>query len=386
MKFLIAPDSFKESMSAIQACSAIAKGIHSELPDAETLLLPLADGGEGSLSVLVSAMEGELLQLGVSGPLFTPVEAHVGLLGDETAIIEIAEAAGLHLIPPDERNPELTSSQGVGELISKLLDRGIRRFLIALGGSGTNDGGLGMLTALGAVPLDKYGAPLHPTGQNLIKVVRLELSGLDSRVNESHFMLACDVDNPLTGERGASAVFAPQKGASAKQVTQLDKGLENWSEILNETFGRQVKDIPGSGAAGGLAAAFLAAFDSTISSGIEQILDVVGFDQKCAGVDWVITGEGCLDGQSLAGKTPVGVARRAKEYRLPVVAFAGRLGDNFEALYEAGVDLALPITPEGMPLAEALSKGEENLTQATRALMKLLFANDQDTETDSAAE
>lgn len=386
MKFLIAPDSFKESMSAYQACIAIEKAIKAELPHAETLLLPMADGGEGTLPVLVSALNGKAETIDVSGPLAfasgtvtaeqSKVSARVGILDGDTAVIEMAEAAGLHLVPTGERNPELTTTFGVGQMILHALDQGIRRFLIALGGSATNDGGLGMLAALGAKAQDKSGKVLAPTGGNLQSVVRLDISNLDSRLADCQFMLACDVDNPLTGARGASAIFGPQKGATPEQVTALDQGLENWSEILNETYGRQIKDIPGSGAAGGLAAAFLAAFDTSLKPGIEQVLDIVGFDDKCTDVNWVITGEGSLDGQSLAGKTPVGVARRAKQYGVPVVAFAGRLGEGYEAVYQEGIDIALSITPEGMPLQQALAQAEENIYNSTKVLIQLLFSSD----------
>ncbi|WP_086479503.1 glycerate kinase [Oceanospirillum sanctuarii] len=386
MKFLIAPDSFKESMSARQACVAIDKAIKAELPDAETILLPMADGGEGTLPVLVSALDGNVEAIEVSGPLAYAketetseqpmVNAQIGILSDDTAVIEMAEAAGLHLVPTEKRNPELTTTFGVGQMILHALDLGIRHFLIALGGSATNDGGLGMLTALGAKAQDKSGTALAPTGGNLKSVVRLDVSALDPRLADCQFMLACDVDNPLTGATGASAIFGPQKGATPEQVTALDQGLENWAEILNETYGRQIKDIPGSGAAGGLSAAFLAAFDTSLKPGIEQVLDIVEFDQKCADVDWVITGEGSLDGQSLAGKTPVGVARRAKQFEIPVVAFAGRLGDGYEAVYEEGIDLALSITPEGMPLEQALAEAENNICNSTRVLIQLLFSSE----------
>lgn len=374
MKFLIAPDSFKESMSAIQASEAIARGIHNRLPDAETLLLPLADGGEGTLDVLVTALSGERQTHLVTGPLFDPVQAAAGILHGDTGIIEMAEAAGLHLVPASQRNPELTTTQGVGDLIIRLLDQGIRRFLIALGGSATNDGGLGMLIALGAKAFDSEGRELPGCGRCLTQIAKLDIQELDSRLSESEFLLACDVNNPLTGPHGASAIFGPQKGASAAQVQALDEGMRNWASILEACFGRSIDEIPGSGAAGGLAAAFLAAFNASLKPGIEQVLDSVHFDDFCQGVDWVITGEGSLDGQSLSGKTPVGVARRAKQYDLPVVAFAGKLGEGYEALYAEGIDLALSITPEGMPLAQALAEAESNICHAAETLTELLYS------------
>ncbi len=373
MKFLIAPDSFKESMSAEAACNAIARGIKTVLPDAETIALPLADGGEGTLSVLVSALDGQVEELAVTGPLFQQVKACVGTVRGDTAIIEMAEAAGLHLVDVDRRNPERTTTLGVGEMISAMLDKGIRRFLIALGGSATNDGGIGMLTALGARPLDRQGQLVSPVGGSLYQVAELDTRSLDPRLSQCHFKLACDVDNPLTGSTGASAIFGPQKGATPEQVTRLDAGMAHWADVLEASFGREIKNIPGAGAAGGLAAAFIAAFDTSLKPGIEQVLDIVGFDGQCQQVDWVITGEGSLDGQSLSGKTPVGVARRAKLLGLPVVAFAGKLGQGYEAVYQEGIDIALPITPEGMPLSQALAEAEENIFNASQTLIQLLF-------------
>lgn len=380
MKFLIAPDSFKESMSARQVCQTIDNVIKAELPHAETLLLPIADGGEGTLSVLVQALDGKTETIKVTGPFLSQprVKARIGMLDEKTAVIEMAQAAGLELVAVEMRNPELTTTFGVGEMISAALDRGIRRFLIALGGSATNDGGLGMLVALGAKAIDKAGNTLSPIGGNLKSIARLELHNLDPRLEACHFLLACDVDNPLTGTQGASAVFGPQKGGTADQIAALDQGMQNWAEILNETFGREVADIAGSGAAGGLAAAFLAAFDTTLKPGVEQVLDILEFDRKCGSVDWVITGEGCLDSQSVSGKTPVGVARRAKQFGIPVVAFAGKLGDGYEAVYEEGIDLALCITPETMTAQEALSLAETNLANATHALIKLIFSTNQE--------
>ncbi|OOV87475.1 glycerate kinase family protein [Oceanospirillum linum] len=376
MKFLIAPDSFKESMTAGEACCSIAQAIKHCLPDADITALPLADGGEGTLDVLISALDGQSELFTVTGPLFHPVQAKAGIVKGDTAIIEIAEAAGLHLVPSDRRNPDKTTTLGVGQLILAMLDKGIRRFLIALGGSATNDGGIGMLMALGAQPLSPEGQEVLPTGEMLNQVSSLSLDQLDPRLGESEFLLACDVSNPLTGEKGASTVFGPQKGATVDQVLSLDHGLINWSEVLYKTFGRSVADIPGSGAAGGLAAAFLAAFNTSLKPGIEQVLDIVAFDRYCAEADWVITGEGCLDGQSLAGKTPVGVARRAQRLATPVVALTGKLGDGYEAVYKEGISLALSITPENQSLEQALGLAQQNLFNATQVLLQLLFSED----------
>lgn len=377
MRFLVAPDSFKESLTAQQACGAISRGIKQLLPEAEVIELPLADGGEGTMGILVDALGGEIKTFEVTGPLFEPVSAQVGWVNGDTAIIEIAEAAGLHLVPAARRNPEQTTTQGVGELISAMLDQGATTFLIALGGSATNDGGLGMLTALGVRPLDAAGAPLKPVGESLNKVASLDVSQLDTRLSQCQFMLACDVNNPLTGEQGASAVFGPQKGATPEQVTRLDQGMAHWAGVLENNFGSSVIHRAGSGAAGGLGAAFLSVFRATSKQGVEQVLDVVGFDHLCQRVDWVITGEGKIDGQSLSGKTPVGVARRAKKYAVPVAAFAGLLGEGYQAVYKEGIDLALPITPDGMPLDEAIQQGEQNLYKATYALIKALYSSDE---------
>jgi len=376
VKFLIAPDSFKESMTASVAAHIIARGIKACLPEAITLELPLADGGEGTMDVLVNALEGCKQQYQVTGPLFEPVKASVGLIQDNTAIIEIAEAAGLHLVPVSQRNPEQTTTFGVGELIQRMLDQNIRRFLVALGGSATNDGGLGLLVALGAKIYDKSGQALSPIGQSLGLVANLDLSALDPRLKQCSFMVACDVTNPLIGSDGASAVFGPQKGATPEQVILLDQGMSHWAKQLNRFYGssgNSIETLPGGGAAGGLGAVFHTVFKASLKPGIDQVLKSVHFDRLCQDADWVITGEGAIDGQSLAGKTPVGVARRAKHFGVPVVALAGKLGKGYQGVYNEGVDTILCITPEGQPLEQALEQAEQHLYDSTIQVVRQLM-------------
>jgi len=382
VKFLIAPDSFKESMTASVAAHTIARGIKACLPEAITLELPLADGGEGTMDILVNALDGRKQQYQVTGPLFEPVKASVGLIQGNTAIIEIAEAAGLHLVPVSQRNPEQTTTFGVGELIRLMLDQNVRRFLVALGGSATNDGGLGLLVALGAKIYDKSGQKLPPIGQSLGLVASLDISALDQRLKACSFMVACDVTHPLIGPEGASAVFGPQKGATPEQVILLDQGMSHWAKQLDRLsldpfsvrgMSSSIETLPGGGAAGGLGAVFHTVFKASLKPGIDQVLKSVHFDSLCKDADWVITGEGAIDGQSLAGKTPVGVAKRAKHFGVPVIAFAGKLGEGYEGVYNEGVDTILCITPEGMPLEEALEQAEQHLYDSTIQVVRKLM-------------
>lgn len=367
MKIVICPDSFKESLPASAAAQAIAEGVREVWPDADCVCLPLADGGEGTLDALVSATGGQLLTRWVQGPLGAPVNARFAVLGDgKTALIEMAEAAGLPLLSPAQRDPLRTSTFGVGELIAAALDLGITRILLGLGGSATQDGGAGMLQALGARLLDAQGQPLPPGGAALAQLAQLHLDGLDPRLARVTVEVACDVDHPLCGPRGSSAVFAPQKGADAEAVALLDAALAHWGAQLAQATGRQVAELPGAGAAGGMGAAALAVFAARLRPGIDWVMDALDFNAALHGADWVISGEGRADGQSAGGKVISGVARRAQAAGVPLLVLAGSLGDGYQALYPLGVRAILPIVPGPVSLAQALDGAAENLRRTAR--------------------
>ena len=367
MKIVICPDSFKESLPASAAAQAIAEGVREVWPDADCVCLPLADGGEGTLDALVSATGGQLLTRWVQGPLGAPVNARFAVLGDgKTALIEMAEAAGLPLLSPAQRDPLRTSTYGVGELIAAALDLGVTRILLGLGGSATQDGGAGMLQALGARLLDAQGQPLPPGGAALGQLAQLHLDGLDPRLARVTVEVACDVDHPLCGPRGSSAVFAPQKGADAAAVALLDAALAHWGAQLAQATGRQVAELPGAGAAGGMGAAALAVFAARLRPGIDWVMDALDFNAALHGADWVISGEGRADGQSAGGKVISGVARRALAAGVPLLVLAGSLGDGYQALYPLGVRAILPIVPGPVSLAQALDGAAENLRRTAR--------------------
>lgn len=369
MKILIVPDSFKESLTARQAARAIAEGFRAVVPLADLVELPAGDGGEGTAEALVSARAGEWFCETATGPLGDPVPARWAMLADgRTAIIECAAASGLCLIPPQARDASLTTTRGTGELITKALDRGARQFVIALGGSATNDAGAGMLQALGARFLDADGQELPPGGGALANLRRIDLDALDPRLAEVRFRVACDVDNPLIGEHGASATFGPQKGADPAMVSYLDGCLERFAEVAFNTTGRRLVDLPGAGAAGGLGAAFLGFFNAELRPGIDIVLETLEFDRHLEGADLVITGEGCLDGQTMRGKTPVGVSRRAKAAGVPVLALAGAVNEGAEALFDQGIVAVHSIVRRATTLPEALAHAEENLRFAARNL------------------
>ncbi|WP_022960867.1 glycerate kinase [Halopseudomonas pelagia] len=354
MKVIIAPDSFKESLSANAVAEAIAAGWASVYPDAEIGLYPMADGGEGTVDAVLAAAGGERREMVVSGPMGEPVTAYWGWLGDGQAVIEMAAASGLHCVPSDQRDVLKASSFGTGELIAAALDAGATRIILGLGGSATNDAGVGLLMALGARFLNNQDQLLPPGGGALQALHHIDLDGLDSRLNRVEFMVAADVDNPLCGPRGASHIFGPQKGASMEQVEQLDRALGHFADVLASTIGVDLRNEPGVGAAGGLGFAALALLHAGFRPGIELVAELSGLAQAVQGADLVITGEGRLDGQSLHGKTPVGVARIAQAAGVPVIALAGSLGEGYQRLYEAGIDAAFSLTPGPMELNEAM--------------------------------
>lgn len=377
MKIVIAPDSFKESLTSFEVATCIEEGFREILPDAEYVKVPIADGGEGTVEALVAATGGRLIEEFVTGPLGEPVKAVYGIMGDNcTAVIEMASASGLALVPKDLRNPLKTTSYGTGELIGHALDAGMRKFIIGIGGSATNDAGIGMLQALGARFVDCQDKEIGHGGGSLAKLARIECEDLDSRLRDSQVLVACDVNNPLTGPHGASHVFGPQKGANPKMVEELDKNLLHFASVVDRDLDRQVAEIPGAGAAGGMGAALLVFLNAELKSGIEIVIDAIGLEAAIAGADLVITGEGRIDGQSVHGKAPVGVARLASKHGLPVIGFAGSLGEGAEQLKECGVSALFSVVNGPCDLSEAISSAADNLKGLSKnvaALIKLFF-------------
>lgn len=361
MKIVIAPDSFKESLSAPEVAQAIARGWLAVYSDAEIALCPMADGGEGTVDAVLAAAGGERRELSVMGPLATPVNAHWGWLGDGTAVIEMAAASGLHWVPSAQRDARVTSSYGTGELITAALDAGATRIILGLGGSATNDGGSGLLRALGVRFLDAGGNELRPGGAALASLQRVDLSGLDERLQGVQVEVAADVDNPLCGPKGASAVFGPQKGASPEHVEELDAALARLAEVVGEALGEDFSTFPGVGAAGGLGFAAKAFLGARFRPGIELVAELSGLADAVRGADLVITGEGRLDAQSLHGKTPVGVARVAKTQGVPVIALAGSLGEGYQAVREAGIEACFSLAPGPITLEHACASAGPEL-------------------------
>jgi len=373
MKFVLAPDSFKESMTAKKAALAMEKGILTVFPDAECVIVPMADGGEGTVESLVSMTNGEIIHTEVLGPLGELIIAHYGLLGEgATAVIEMAGASGLELLRPEERNPLLTTTYGTGQLIKDALDKGVSRFLIGIGGSATNDGGAGMLQALGVSFKDQNGEELPFGGGALGQLHTIDISGLDARLKGIRIDVACDVTNPLIGEKGASAVFGPQKGATPEVVHVLDGNLAHYAEVIKRSLGQDIAHMAGAGAAGGLGAGLMAFLNAELKRGIDLVIEYTGLEEFVKGADYVFTGEGSIDGQTLFGKTPYGVAAVAKRHHVPVIAFAGRIGDGVEPLYDNGFHAIVGILKGVTSLAEALESGEENLAFAAENICRVL--------------
>lgn len=374
MKIVIAPDSFKDSLSAEKVADAIAAGLADVMPHAQLIKCPMADGGEGTVEAIIAAGNGQLRRNHVQGPLGAPIEAHWGWLPDShTAIIEMAEASGLQLLKPEQRNACITSTFGTGELIKAALDAGARRVILAIGGSATNDAGAGALQALGLGLFDAQGNHLPRGGLALAHVARIELSDLDPRLAEVRFEIAADVNNPLCGEHGASAIFGPQKGASAEQVRLLDQALGHFADHCANVLPKDVRHEPGSGAAGGLGFAAKAFFGAQFRAGVEVVAELVGLAEAVKGADLVITGEGRFDAQTLRGKTPFGVASIARAEGVPVVVLAGTLGEGYQALYEHGINAAFAIASGPMTLQDACARAAPLLTDRARDIARLLI-------------
>ena len=367
MKIIIAPDSFKESVSASRCAQAIKAGFVSIFPQAECVCLPIADGGEGTVEAMVEATDGKMVMLPVMGPMGDFVGAFYGLSGDgQTAFIEMAAASGLMLVPAGERNPLRATSYGTGELIRHALDAGVRHIILGIGGSATVDGGMGMAQALGARFLDERGESVGLGGGALQRLVKIDLSDLDPRLHDCRIEVACDVDNPLLGERGAAAVFGPQKGACIEMVAVLERGLQNYARVMLAATGQDVAPMVGGGAAGGMGAAARVFLNATLKSGIDIVLEAVHLEEALRDADLVITGEGRMDSQTVGGKAPIGVARIAKKDDIPVIGIAGVLGDGVEAVHQHGIDAVFSILPALAPLAEVLDRGEQNLYACAR--------------------
>jgi glycerate kinase len=374
MKIIIAPDSFKGSLSAGQAAVYIEEGIRRVIPSCAIDKIPIADGGEGTTEAMVAATGGKIVKASVCGPLMEDVEGFFGILGDGlTAVIETASAAGLTLVPPDKRNPMHTTTYGMGQLILKALDRGCRKFIIGLGGSATVDGGTGLLCALGIKFLDQNGRAVPQGGGGLGKLNQIDLSSLDQRVKECEFLVACDVDNPLCGERGAAAVFGPQKGATPEMVEALDRNLQNYGDIIKKTTGRDVADAAGAGAAGGLGAGLMAFLNASLVPGVQVVLKAVGFSDRVKKADLVITGEGSIDRQTLYGKAPMGVARIARRFGVPVVAVAGTIKGDISPLYDEGFAAVVSICPGPITVEEAMERAGSLLADTAERIMRLVI-------------
>ncbi|MGI1658663.1 MAG: glycerate kinase [Desulfitobacterium sp.] len=372
MHVLIAVDSFKGSLSSQKAGEAITLGIQRVFPKASTEIISMADGGEGTVEAIVHATKGEILKTKVTSPLGEPLDAILGKLPDGTVVLEMASASGLPLVPPEKRNPLLTSTRGTGELIRAALDLNPKEILIGIGGSATNDGGAGMAQALGARLLDREGRELKPGGGALEHLEKIDITGLDSRLQTTKITVMCDVDNPLCGPRGASAVYGPQKGADPEMVQYLDQILARFSQIVLKDLGMDLKDVPGAGAAGGLGMGLLAFTGAKLKTGIEAVLDTVDFDNKLQVADLVITGEGRIDGQSIYGKVPMGVAKRAHRSGKPTLAIVGSIGAGSEELYNHGLSSIITIVNGPMSLEESMEKAFDLTADATERGFRIL--------------
>ncbi|SLK17734.1 MULTISPECIES: glycerate kinase [unclassified Paenibacillus] len=371
--FVLAPDSFKESMTAKEVCVAMEKGLRKIYPAANYIHVPMADGGEGTVQSLVDASGGVIHQREVSGPLGQPVLAQYGILGDGlTAAIEMASASGIHLVTKATRNPLHTSTYGTGELIRACLDQGIRKIIIGIGGSATNDGGTGMAEALGVTFLDAHGHPLARGGGALDQLAHIDVTGLDERLQDVEFIVACDVTNPLCGEHGASRVFGPQKGATPEMVRALDANISHYADVVKQQLHKDIRDVPGAGAAGGLGAGLLIFTQAVLRKGIEIIIEYTGLRDKLVHADVVLTGEGGIDFQTKFGKTPYGVARAAKEAGKPVIAIAGYVGEGIDTLYTEGIDAVFGIVPGAADLEQLLRQGPENVERTTENIARVL--------------
>lgn len=375
MKIIIAPDSFKGSASALEVANAIKEGVQRVFSHAQLEIIPMADGGEGTVQSLIDATGGKILVERVVGPLENEVEAIYGILGDNrTAVIEMAQASGLTHVAPEERNPCITTTYGTGQLIKAALDYGCRKLIIGIGGSATNDGGAGMAEALGVKLLDSNGHEIQRGGGSLDSLDKIDISGIDPRLNSTEIIVACDVNNPLNGKDGASNIYGPQKGATPDMILKLDRNLFHFSTILQRdlNINKIVANIPGSGAAGGLGAGLIAFLNAELRSGIDIIIDATDFKNRIKDANIIITGEGRIDSQTIFGKTPIGIAKLAKSYNIPVIAIAGGISDGAEKVFSFGIDAIIDIVAEPMSLNYAMSNAISLISNAAEYTARLI--------------
>jgi len=373
--FVLAPDSFKESMSAEQACQAMQRGVLQVFPDACCIAVPMADGGEGTVEALLRSLDGQGITCMVTGPLVTQQVSTYFAIVDygRTAVLEMAKANGIHLLAAEQRNPMLTSTYGTGEMIRQALDLGVSKIIIGLGGSVTNDGGAGMAQALGVQFFNSTGEAIQVCGDNLDQINQIDISQLDARLKNTEILIASDVNNPLCGPNGASAIFGPQKGATPEMVQQLDLNLNHYANLVEASLGISIKNVAGSGAAGGLGFGLMAFAGAKLQSGVELIIEQSRLAEKIAQADYVLTGEGKIDSQTALGKTPFGVAQVAQQFNKPVLAFAGLVGEGIESLFDAGFTQIVGINPPDCSLEEALKNGEVNLEKAVSKTIKNIW-------------
>ena len=373
MKILVAPQEFKGSISALSASEAAKNGILRVFPDAEVVLCPVADGGDGTLETLVEVSGGEVRTCSVQNPIGETIQAQWGAMGDGvTAVIEMARTSGLALLRLDERDPLNASTFGLGQAISEALDEGFRKFIVGIGGSATNDAGAGMAQALGANLLDDRGNTISFGGAALSNLQTVDISNMDSRIKDSKFLVACDVSNPLTGEEGASAVYGPQKGATPEMVQRLDDALSNFATVIKRDLKKDVSEMSGAGAAGGLGAGMMAFMGAELKAGVDIVLDTVNLRDKLSSVDLVITGEGGMDFQTIYNKAPIGVARIASEHNIPTIAIAGLLGSNFKIVHEHGIRAATSIVNGPITLEEASDRAFELISDSVEESLRFI--------------
>ncbi|MFC4221405.1 glycerate kinase [Flagellimonas marina] len=373
MKFVLAPDKYKGSLTGHEFCDAVESGIKRVFPDAEILKKPLADGGDGTIEVVAHYLNAHSISLEVTDPLFRKIKADYLLSDDQkTAFIEMSEASGYKVLAKDEMNCMHTTSLGTGEMILDAIEKGAKNIVLGIGGSATNDGGMGMATALGYEFLDKNGTSLEPVGKNLANVEEIRRDNVHEKLKGVKIQVACDVNNPLYGENGAAKVYGPQKGASPEEVEVLDNGLEHFAAVVQSTFGVDVQQIPGAGAAGGMGAGAVVFLNAKLTSGVDLVMQLANFDEALADADWIITGEGQLDGQTFSGKTIAGVIQSAKKKGVPIAAFCGSLNISISEMQTMGLDYAVSILNQVGNLEDAKAKSSENLELASYNFAHLL--------------
>ena len=373
MKILVAPQEFKGSISALSVAEAAETGVMRVFPEAEVVLCPVADGGDGTLETLVEVSGGEVRTCSVQNPIGETITAQWGAMGDGvTAVIEMARTSGLALLSLDERDPLNSSTFGLGQAILEALNQGFRKFIVGIGGSATNDAGAGMAQALGATLLNAEGKSIPFGGAALADLRSIDISKMDTRIENSQFMVACDVSNPLTGDEGASAVYGPQKGATPEMVAQLDNALLNFAEIVKKDIGKNVSEISGAGAAGGLGAGMLAFMGAELKAGVDIVLETVQLREKLSDVDLVITGEGGMDFQTVYNKAPIGVARMAGEFNIPTIAIAGLLGQNFTVVHDHGIRAATSIVDGPISLEESSERASELISNSIEESLRFI--------------